>query len=218
MGAVCGLGVLIIFMAPASSGLHSPGPMNKGHEKIECDQCHEASTGNMRQQLQANVQYLIGQRATPVAVGNKEVNNRHCLDCHDRPEDRHPVFRFLEPRYKKARKELKPQYCNSCHREHSGMRVTAGMEFCRVCHGRLNLKKDPIDLPHAKLIKDKDWRSCLGCHDFHGNHRMNTSTTILKVIEDERVLEYFSGGESPYSDEKFYKAKKNRLAVTDDEI
>ena len=218
VGTVVGLGLLGVFMTPAKSGLHSPGPMNTGHEKLACEQCHEASQGSLRQQLQANMKYLLGQRKTPVPIGKKEVSNRHCLDCHDRPEDRHPVFRFLEPRYKKARQELRAHMCNSCHREHSGKRVTTGMQYCRTCHSRLNLKNDPIDIPHARLIKDKDWRSCMGCHDFHGNHRMKTKTTILQMYPEEQVLNYFSGGQSPYSKEKYYKAKKNRLAVKENEI
>lgn len=186
-----------------------PGPNNTGHEDIECLHCHIAATGTLRQQLQANALYALGKRVLTADFGFQAVTNEQCVSCHKRPDDRHPVYRFFEPRFKEARNSLQPQHCISCHREHSGVRVTQqNIGYCKACHEKLVLKEDPLSISHQQLIQEEKWSSCLGCHDFHGNHKMETRTNVADVINPAIIRQYFQGGESPYSDKKYHKAKK----------
>ncbi len=190
--------------------LDSPGPINIGHEKLSCDECHKKAGGTLRQQLQTNAQYILGLRNTSADIGHRQVTNESCLHCHDRPKDRHPVYRFFEPRYAKARLAIQPQYCNSCHREHTGKRVTMRISSCKVCHQKLAIKKDPLDVSHQQLIKEKRWSSCLGCHDFHGNHKAKPSESLKKIFTQDQINQYFNGLPSPYGKEKYYKAIKGK--------
>ena len=190
--------------------LDSPGPINIGHEKLLCDECHQQAVGTLRQQLQANAQYLVGKRKSGAEIGHRKVANETCLHCHDRPKDRHPVYRFFEPRYAKARLEIQPQYCNSCHREHTGKRVTMEIGNCKVCHNKLKIKKDPLDISHQQLIKEKRWSTCLGCHDFHGNHKLKLSESLNVIYSEQKIKNYFNEAPSPYGKEKYYKAIKGK--------
>ena len=70
------------------------------------------------------------------------------------------------------------------------------------------MKNDPLDVPHAQLIKEEKWSTCLQCHDFHGNHFMKTAEHMKDTVSIEALKAYFEGGESPYSDRKKYIAKK----------
>jgi len=186
-----------------------PGPRNPGHEDLECDYCHQRSPGTFRQQIQANIRYLIGLRPEVADFGRQDVTNKVCLACHERANDRHPVYRFFEPRFKKARQEIQPQLCISCHLEHTGKRVSKKeITFCKSCHKKTEINKDPLTIPHRQLIQDEQWTSCLGCHDFHGNHRMKTENLLKKRFTVERIRSYFQGGPSPYSDKKHHRAKK----------
>lgn len=202
---------VITFILPQNESLLSAGPMNPGHEKLDCNECHVEAEGSTRQQLQANVQYLLGNRIDTVPVGHHPVSNADCLACHRRPKDSHPVFRFLEPRFSKARTEIAPQHCNSCHREHSGQRVSMKIDTCKTCHKKLALKKEPLKISHKQLIKEKRWKSCLGCHDFHGNHKMKTETDLNLIITEQRIAAYFRDSKSPYSENRKYKAKESRF-------
>ncbi len=82
---------------------HAFGPANVGHEQLECGDCHRPARGTTRQQAQANVRFLLGHAKTKVAFGHEPVTNDVCQECHARPRDRHPVSRFVEPRFEKAR-------------------------------------------------------------------------------------------------------------------
>ena len=220
--------VLVLWLAlPNNARMHAPGVMNTGHEKLECEDCHLPTAGTIRQKLQANVRYLLGERKTYVPIGHMPVANGYCLECHERRNERHPVFRFFEPRFKKARAQIGAQYCVSCHREHSGVRATVDPSFCAVCHQRLDLKKDPLlttrnpvvskqnAISHRELVKTKRWLTCLGCHDFHGNHRMKTADSMDRVIGTEQINAYLNGAKSPYPGSKFYKAKQKRTHEQD---
>ena len=192
---------------PGRSVWHSSGRANTGHEDIDCDKCHRSAVGTIRQQIQANVKHWIGLRSSAADLGFKAVENADCLNCHDRPNDRHPVFRFLEPRFSEARLALSPQHCVSCHAEHQGLRVSIqNIDLCKHCHGDTALKKDPIDIPHKDLIDSQRWSTCLGCHDFHGNHVMQTETVVDRVLHAETINNYFGGGKTPYSSKKKYHA------------
>jgi hypothetical protein len=221
-GLIAGTMLVLWLALPSNTRLHAPGLMNVGHEKLECEDCHLPTAGSLRQKLQADVRYWLGERESFVPLGHVPVTNEHCLECHERPNERHPVFRFFEPRFKKARAEIGAQYCVSCHREHTGVRVTADLRFCEVCHQNLNLKNDPLETPndrlvsnddlntHKKLVQTKRWQTCLGCHDFHGNHRMQTADSLEEVIKPKQINSYFKGARSPYSQNKYYKAKQKR--------
>lgn len=200
-------GIMAYSSISAGQWFHSPGPMNIGHEKLQCNDCHIASPGSTRQQLQAKLQYALGNRQSDAVFGYKPVDNNNCLKCHERPNDRHPVFRFFEPKFKKARSKIRAQNCVSCHNEHTGIRVSTNIEFCQVCHEKLSLKKDPLTPTHEFLVTGKQWDTCLRCHDFHGNHKMKVPTDIKNAISTNKIFGYFAGDISPYSKEKFHKAK-----------
>ncbi len=209
VGAILGLVCLLFLFWPSQESFHARGPMNAGHEKLKCAACHNQAPGSSRQQLQVNVRYLLGLRQTVADFGHQDVTNEVCLRCHERRNDRHPVYRFFEPRFKKAREAIQPQFCTSCHLEHTGRRVTVpSTGYCVNCHEKTKLKNDPISIPHERLIADKRWESCLGCHDFHGNHVMKTETAVDQAFPPETIRRYFAGGTSPYPKEKHQKAKE----------
>ncbi|MGR9114872.1 MAG: cytochrome c3 family protein [Gammaproteobacteria bacterium] len=209
MGLVIGLASLGLLFFPGYDRFHVRGPMNTGHEKVKCASCHKEAPGTMRQQIQANLRFILGFRAHSADYMYRAVGNENCLYCHERPNDRHPVYRFLEPRFQKARENLKPHSCISCHAEHKGQRVTLEqIGYCSHCHKKTSLRKDPLDVPHDKLITLNLWDGCLGCHDFHGNHIRDVPKTVDQIIAPEKVHAYFQGGESPYGSKLRYKAKK----------
>ena len=215
MGYKVGLLVAVVmlgfFFLPGLDRFHALGPANIGHEALACRECHVAAPGTTRQQVQANLRYRLGLRDTQVHFQHRPVTNATCLACHDRPKDNHPVHRFNEPRFAAARASIQPQRCISCHREHGGARVTHNdLTFCRYCHENLKLKNDPLDVSHEALIAAKRWSTCLGCHDFHGNHVMKVATVLNQALSIEEVTAYFHGAVSPYSEHKHYQAKETR--------
>ena len=200
--------VVFILLHPQYSSWHAHGPIQSGHTDIECNACHQKSSGTLRQQLQAKVQFLLGNREENVHVATRPVSNTQCLACHARDNDNHPVHRFNEPRFAKVRTKLMPQTCLGCHMEHTGKRVTQNIDICQNCHEDLKIKQDPITTSHYQLVKQQKWHTCLGCHDFHGNHIMTLPDTLTRLISKESIEAYFSDGESPYSQQKHHKAKK----------
>jgi predicted CXXCH cytochrome family protein len=209
-GIFFGVIFLMILMAPQNERLHVLGPMTIGHESFKCNTCHSEPTGTLRQQLQANVKYWLNLRSSPVDIGKHHVSNEVCLKCHNRPNERHPVYRFNEPRYAEARAAIAPQNCISCHNEHQGKRVTiSSTNFCVNCHKETKIKNDPIDVPHDQLIAKNQWNTCMGCHDFHGNHEMVVSKKTSNQYNATLIQNYLDGkGSSPYSNKKLYDAKK----------
>lgn len=206
-----GLGGLALLglVLPFGERLHAKGPMNSGHGELACISCHLKAPGSVRQQLQANMRFLLGQRQASADFGHREVDNAACLSCHERPNDRHPVYRFLEPRFAKVRQTLGPHLCTSCHQEHTGQRVTlVRIDYCAECHKDTRLRKDPLDVPHDRLIALKLWETCLGCHDFHGNHIFKTATVVEQIVPSETIRAYFAGGPSPYGEARRYRAKE----------
>jgi hypothetical protein len=212
LGLAAGAAGLLLLLWPGQEALHVRGPMNTGHDDIDCEHCHQPAPGSLRQQLQANARHLLGLRGSAADFGLQRVGNAQCLACHDFPEERHPVFRFTEPRFERARLALHPETCVSCHVEHRGVRVTLpDNDYCRHCHGETRLKRDPLDVSHETLIDDGRWESCLGCHDFHGNHVMTTRRRLADVIPPERVAAYFRGGASPYSQTRRHQPREEPL-------
>lgn len=208
IAAIVLLSLVLYAQSTDTPTLHALGPMNTGHQGLSCSECHRKAAGTLRQQLQANVRHWMKRRKNGAQVGYHPVGNRVCLDCHRRDNDRHSVFRFEEARFDHTRKSLKPQHCVSCHREHKGKRVTVAMTFCSNCHQDLRLKQDPIDVSHATLVKTGQWKTCLGCHDFHGNHVMKTPTSMKSVIPASSIQQYFNGRIGLYSKKLHFQARK----------
>lgn len=172
---------------------------NPGHEDLACEDCHRSAPGTMRQQLQAKVDFWLGRSELDAAFVFKAVDNRICLECHQRSDDHHPAHRFLEPRFAEVRSTLGPQSCISCHREHHERRLTlTDTGFCASCHAELTLKQDPITPTHAALIQAQRWETCLGCHDFHNNHGWKAPSQLDAAISPQRIRDYFVAGPSPY--------------------
>lgn len=208
IGVVLAVAALALFFSPGQENLSSPGPLNAGHEDLQCESCHLPARGNLYRQIQANARYLVGLRETSVDFGHYDVENSVCRDCHDNPEDRHPVHRFNEPRFQTARDQIQPQLCDSCHREHQDARVTIGITFCQHCHQETQLSDDPIAPSHATLIGENNWESCLQCHDFHGNHVREVPLQMSNAISLEAIDAYFAGGASPYGESKRFPTRQ----------
>ena len=207
IGATIGLTIILILLSPIAESWRMNGPMIIGHETLQCIACHKQERGTLRQQLQANTQYLFNRRDRAVSVGYRPVTNQECLACHVRPNDRHPVYRFLEPKYKEIREKIGAQSCATCHEEHRNQRITISPSFCQHCHDELELKRDPLDTSHTQLIQEKKWDSCLGCHDFHGNHEMKVAEKIDRAIPAERIKNYFAQGKDPFPGKIIHEAK-----------
>lgn len=213
-----GLVVLALVIAVAANPEHfrltTPGPMNLGHEDLACGDCHLPAPGEIRQQAQAALRWHLGLRERPAYLATLPVDNQACLGCHERSDDRHPVYRFTEPRFAEARAEIGADQCVSCHREHEGVRVSAAMTICRNCHQSTALDRDPVDVSHVDLIASERWETCLGCHDFHGNHPFDAPTRLDEAFSPSAIEAYLGGGEALYSspDAKRHVAPKSRPA------
>ena len=200
-----GIGLLIFIILPlkASEEFLSLGPMNTGHEGLSCNACHTEAKGNLLQQIQTNITYTFGARKKSVDFGTENVDNKKCLECHDRPNDRHPTHRFLEPKFQDAIKVIDATQCETCHREHNDTRVVLpDGNFCVNCHYDLEVKNDPIDTPHSVLIANEQWSTCLQCHDFHGNHIYKAPKKMKDTIELKKIQAYLKGGKDPFTVKK----------------
>ncbi len=211
IGGSIGLIATVLLALPDTRAWHEPGPRNTGHAKLACTACHRVSQGTLRQRVQARVtQLLDDQRRSMSTIGYTPVGNADCLACHlMNKKDAHAVYRFMEPRFAAVRATLAPQLCISCHKEHSGVRVTAGGLACAECHDKIALKKDRLDVPHATLAAQQRWDTCLGCHDYHGNHAFLSPTRLHDAVATGQVTTYLRGGASPYG-EAVLRAKSTR--------
>jgi hypothetical protein len=72
------------------------------------------------------------------------------------------------------------------------------------------MKNDPLDVSHATLVRESLWLSCLGCHDFHGNHVMKSPTHLADAISSLRVGRYFQDDASPYPRQLKMPARQER--------
>ena len=209
LGLFFGTAILAWLIPSENEKYSSLGPANTGHSDLACQDCHKKAQGSEIDQLVANMNYTLGIRSKDVDFGTKDVVTKDCLACHDRPNDRHPTHRFREPRFSDARKQIVATACETCHLEHRGVRMTyESTTFCKSCHADLDMKNDPLDVPHVKIIKQNNWQTCIQCHDFHGNHFMKTAVKLSDTIPIADILNYLEGGASPYSQNKKYLAKK----------
>jgi hypothetical protein len=203
-----GVGLILVgfFLLFDNQTYLASGPLNTGHETLACSSCHDASQGTIRQQIQSISYNVLQQQEITSPLGYEPVDNENCLACHARPNDRHPVYRFVEPRFESARAAIHPQFCISCHTEHTGTRVSIEPTYCVNCHHDTEVANDPIDTSHAELIANERWGTCLGCHDFHGNHIMETPLTMSDAYSTDAILAYFAGEIQLYSIERYYSA------------
>lgn len=183
------------------------GPLIEAHSDVACEACHVASPGSMRQQIQAQVQYALGRRETRVDFGYQPVSSTVCLACHARPNERHPIYRFQEPRFAQALQSVEARSCLGCHFEHGEQVVSSRIDVCRHCHEDIKVKNDPLDVAHENLIAQQRWESCLGCHDFHGNHVHKAPRKLADAVPAEVIRKYFLGQESPYGSKKRFEAR-----------
>jgi len=206
IGCLIGTALFFFYTLDSSEEYVSIGPMNTGHNELSCVVCHTDAKGNTIQQVQSNISYAVGVRKSSVDFGTKDVTSDNCLNCHDRPNDRHPIYRFEEPRFKDALKNVDATNCITCHSEHHGARVTIDTgNFCINCHQDLEVEDDPLDTEHKLLIAQGKWDTCLQCHDFHGNHKYKVPKQMKDTISLEKIKEYFNGGNDPYGNVKKYK-------------
>ena len=215
MSILVGLGVLVLLSAGKADRFHAAGPANPGHEDLDCAQCHRPAPGTLRQQAQAKVRAFFSVRENDVAFANRKVETKDCVACHARDDDRHPVYRFDEPKFKLARKVLGANSCIGCHVEHSGNRTEIEPDACKTCHGELAMREDPLDVPHKELVKKGQWDSCLTCHDFHGNHGYKAPTRLDVGLSPKAVEAYLRAGPSPYG-KPVKKALQARKDIIDE--
>jgi ferredoxin-NADP reductase len=208
VSAVLAFFLFQFFSAPTAAEYLAKGPLNTGHETLECASCHRPAPGSTRQQLQFNARAFLGVTASDYTdFGNLPVASENCLECHNRPNDRHPTHRFMEPRFAEAREAIHPESCISCHQEHHGQRITiTPLDYCMNCHRDIEIKDDPLEPSHASLIAQESWNTCLQCHDFHGNHTYEVPERMQDTISIKKLMEYAEGGEDPYGDLKLYIA------------
>ena len=196
---------VILLDGPAQS-LIAEGPNLDGHARLACTACHHPAPGTMRQQIQARLWFTLGLRRARPDFGYRKVASEDCLTCHDRPNERHPVYRFREPRFAAAKALVDATSCIGCHSEHAGQMVSVEMDFCQACHGDLVLKNDPLERRHDMLIAAREWTGCLGCHDFHGNHQAPPPTRPAGAHDLAAVANYLKRGPDPYGPGKIYRA------------
>ena len=207
-----GLVFMGMWNVPPGLGFSSMGSMNTGHSSLSCESCHRPAEGTLRQQLGHNAKTALGVHDHDwAAVGYAEVDNQACQSCHERPNDRHPVSRFKELRFAAQREVLGVHQCVNCHGEHAGKRVAkVEMDFCQHCHASMEVKDDPLDVPHSDLVSNENWASCLTCHDFHGNHMHSVPTRMADRLRESEILDYFDGEIDPYGQEKRYRATNEK--------
>jgi hypothetical protein len=170
-----------------------------GHAQLQCASCHVETTASLRQTLQAKAGHALGWRRTGAVLGTQPVTSATCLQCHANPDDRHPPNRFLEPRFEQARAETGAQLCVSCHREHSAARVTVpSAGYCVSCHADLKVKNERSSPSHALLVQNRQWSTCLQCHDYHGNHKWRTPLRLQDANALDAIDKYLAGGPPPY--------------------
>lgn len=201
VGAICTSVIVLLIKLDPEHDFVIKGSMTHGHEGMSCEECHRPASGSMRQQLQAKAAFFLGSRSGDVDFITSAPTDSECQDCHVRPIDRHPIYRFLEPRFAEARNAIHPESCINCHKEHTGERVNVslvGADYCQHCHAETVVNNDPLEISHADLIKERKWTTCLQCHDFHGTHEYSVPTSIKDTISRVSIMNYLKDGASVY--------------------
>ncbi len=188
----------VLLLLPGRESWHAAGPPNIGHSRIGCSECHTPVPGNFVDQALKNMLHAVGLSDSSTYFIYAPAGNEQCLACHENPDDRHPVAKFMEPEFAEARQAMGVQSCVSCHQEHLGIRVSVTPRVCQHCHQDTELDDDPVDIPHTTLIANQRWETCLGCHDFHGNHERTVPKLMSELLTEEQIRQYLDGGTSPY--------------------
>jgi len=203
--AAYGLGLIVaaiggvLLLLPGSEYWHAAGPFNVGHTKLACSDCHTRAPGNVAGQALNNILHAVGLSDSGSYFIYSPAGNEQCLACHTNPDDLHPVAEFLEPEFAKVREARGVQFCIGCHQQHLGVRISVTPRVvCQDCHDDMTLDDDPVDISHTRLISDRRWETCLGCHDHHGNHDRKVPTVMSEILTEEQIQQYFDGGKSPY--------------------
>lgn len=184
---------------PELQDVRPHGHPNIGHETLKCVACHVEAPGSLRQTLQAKTKHVLGLRETGAVLGMHPVTSGACVRCHANPDDQHAAARFLEPRFEQARAETGAENCVSCHREHSGVRVTiANPGYCVSCHATMTVKNERSSPTHEELVRLKRWETCLQCHDYHQNHRWRAPLRLVDASTVEQLKRYLRDSPSPY--------------------
>lgn len=192
----------VLLLLPGNESWHAAGPANSGHTRIQCSECHIRAPGNFIGQAFENLFQAVGLSDSAANFVFQPVGNEECLRCHLNPDDRHPLVDFLEAKFEQPRQAMGVQFCVSCHQEHLGVRVSVTPLVCQYCHEEIvpmELEDDPVDVPHTSLIENQRWETCLGCHDFHGNHDREVPILMSQSLTPEQIQQYLDGGNSPYS-------------------
>lgn len=128
-------------VAVVMSRFHAPGEFVNDHEGLVCAECHQPSAGSTRQQLQSIAKNVLFDSGYEVNFWFQAVSSQHCLECHSRDNDRHPIHRFNEPRFIEVVRDLPANQCLGCHSEHNGRTVNlTQIGFCEACHSDLKKK------------------------------------------------------------------------------
>ena len=214
------LGSIAILVFICTHWLYNDTPFStmgntiRGHEQLHCADCHEESPGTVRQQIQAKIQFWLGNRGD-IAWQHSPINNKTCTDCHDQSDNVHASHLFLESKYEAQRAEFAPEQCVSCHQEHRNNRVNIqSMTFCSECHNDMQLETDSLKPPssptHDELVQANDWSSCLGCHDYHGNHIRETPIMYSERIPIQDIRTYIHNGNAIYGTNTLHPATTNK--------
>ncbi len=201
----------VLLLLPGRESWHAAGPRNIGHTKTACLDCHVPAPGNFVGQAFNNLMHAVGVSDSASHFIYAPAGNEQCLACHTNPDDRHPVAKFMEPEFIKAREAMGVQSCVSCHQEHLGIRVSVTPRVCQHCHEDTALDDDPVDVPHTTLISEQRWETCLGCHDFHGNHERTVPKLMSEALTETQIQQYLDGGLSPYGHRRLTVIQTMRL-------
>jgi hypothetical protein len=88
--------------------------------------------------------------------------------------------------------------------------VSSDGRFCAACHADLTMKADPLDESHRVLVAEQRWATCLGCHDYHGNHARRAQRRLEDMLPIDAVAAYLAQGRDPYADRKIHSARGTR--------
>ena len=211
-----------LILSPGLENWHAAGPHNVGHTKIDCAECHTRSDGNVIGQAFGNIVHAVGFTDSAPYFVFTPADNEQCIACHDSPDNRHPADDYVSPEFDDARLAAGVHLCTSCHEQHLGTRVSAAPTVCQHCHintegnpcflssaaAQLEDRSesckferpedDPVDVAHTELIAGERWETCLGCHDFHGNHEREVPVLLADRLSETQIREYLDGGASPY--------------------
>ena len=110
-----------------------------------------------------------------------------CLDCHEHPDDWHPISQFLEPRFPEEWERIKAHMSVTCNAECRGVRVTqATVGYYTHCHQDV-LWQTTVFYPPRVSGEWRAWPARLQCHSFHGSHVWKTPVSLDIIVPEAQV-------------------------------